>query len=138
MRNASGRGREVLYFVRYSYGCGTTATTTATGCTPTTAATTATNLYATTAIPATVSATALRTAIPTAGIYRGAYLDGKLYADVPAADDSDCESALPDCVGMWRQQQEEQGKPVACDALLDAYRSRYRRYHRLGGRYALR
>ena len=63
---------------------------------------------------------------------------GKLYADVPAADDSDCESALPDCVGVWRQQQEEQGKPVACDALLDAYRSRYRRYHRLGGRYALR
>ena len=88
--------------------------------------------------PATVSATALRTAIPTAGIYRGAYLYGKLYADVPAADDSDCESALPDCVGVWRQQQEEQGKPVACDALLDAYRSRYRRYHRLGGRYALR
>lgn len=120
MRDASGRGREVLNFVRYSYGCGTTATT---------AAPTATNLYA---------ATALRTAIPTAGIYRGAYLDGKLYADVPAADDSDCESALPDCVGVWRQQQEEQGKPVACDALRDAYRSRYRRYHRLGGRYALR
>ena len=27
---------------------------------------------------------------------------------------------------------------TSCDALLDAYRSRYRRYHRLGGRYALR